>query len=77
MIVLYTKIVVLLCAVSVISAAVVYLVFLLSGLLLGDIAISATRTGWTLLLFGWWTSSFFLGIRLAVALQMFPFSLPK
>ena len=74
---IYIKIVALLCVVSVLLAAVAYLIFFLAALLMRDVAITATRTGWTILLFGWWTTSFLVGVRLATALRIFPFSFPR
>ena len=72
----YIKIVVLLCSIAVLLAVAANLLFFSVSLLTGSAFISATRTGWTLLLLGWWTLSFFVGIRIAMALKIFPFSFP-
>jgi hypothetical protein len=73
----YLKIVLILCAVAVALAATGGLIFRLIARVTGGAAVTATPTGWAILLFAWWAMSFLLGLRIAIALNIFPFSSPR
>ena len=70
----YVKVVLLLCAVAILLGTLLNLLFHLGARLAGGAIFGATHFGWSILLFGWWTSSFFLGLYIANVLRIFPFS---
>lgn len=73
----YVKLMVILFAVSTLLAVALRLLFFLVARLGGGAAIGATNAGWVILLFAWWTTSFIVGVRLAMMLRVFPFSFVK
>jgi hypothetical protein len=73
----YVKLVAILLATSVVFAITSNLIFLLVARFAGGAVIGATNRGWIILLFTWWIISFLVGIRLAIVLHVFPFSLSK
>ncbi len=79
----YAKVILILCTVAALSGFLLnfaqwLLLHLMSQFMGGGGAVfGATRTGWTIMLFAWWTASFFVGVRLAIMLKAFPFAIPK
>jgi hypothetical protein len=73
----YVKIVLLFCSIAVFLAGCGNLIFHLSARFAGGATVAATQTGWAVLLFGWWTTSFLVALYLAIVLRIFPFSIAR